>query len=225
MRLKDGAIQLTSVTGGTALLTVRGKDHDLDAVELRALADACLAAASTIKVRRKCPYRGHHTMPTRLFHLLARTAGDRVRIVDGDGPRAFPDMVIYNPPEGWAWPERYLFRPVAGDVLEISDTYEANGERWYKVPYIDEARQCINMCPGIRAASTVTVTVATANAEALEIMRLRMRDWLDERNEREQASERRVMEYSRTSMAADVAPWLDMLDQAQALCERAGWPS
>ena len=56
MRLKDGAIQLTSVTGGTALLTVRGKDHDLDAVELRALADACLAAASTIKVRRKCPY-------------------------------------------------------------------------------------------------------------------------------------------------------------------------
>jgi hypothetical protein len=45
LRIKDGAIQLTQPDDGSgALLTVRGKDHDLDHSELMAMGLACLRA-------------------------------------------------------------------------------------------------------------------------------------------------------------------------------------
>jgi hypothetical protein len=164
-------------------------------------------------------------MPTRLFHILCPARVERVRIVDGEGPRAYPKMVLYNPPEGHIWPERYLFRPERGDVLEINNTFEAQGELYHRVIYIGEDGAGIGLyvCPGLRALSTIEVTAETANDQVLEVMRLRMRDWLDERNEWAQANGIES-EYSITSMAADVAPWLD-LGQAVALCERAGWPN
>ena len=53
-RIKDGAIQLTDdPEGGTALLTVRGKDQDLTVSELLALAKACNVAARAIVRRAK----------------------------------------------------------------------------------------------------------------------------------------------------------------------------
>jgi hypothetical protein len=46
----DGSIMLTHCTGhDSALLTVRGKDHDLNPEQLRALARAALLAADRIE--------------------------------------------------------------------------------------------------------------------------------------------------------------------------------
>ena len=47
-RLKDGLIQLTYIDGHpSALLTVRGKDHDLTPAEMLELADALTSAAKS----------------------------------------------------------------------------------------------------------------------------------------------------------------------------------
>lgn len=165
-------------------------------------------------------------MPTRLFHILHAPTGERVRIVDGAGPRAYPKLVIYNPPEGHVWPERYLFRPERGDALEIESAFETQGEIYYRLIYIacDGDDVSLAECRGLRARSTIEVTAETANDQVLEVMRLRMKDWVEERDEWAQSNGINA-DYSRTSMAADVAPWFDHLDHAMALCERAGWPA
>ncbi|MDX1421527.1 MAG: hypothetical protein R3322_00215 [Kiloniellales bacterium] len=52
-RFKDGAIVLTWLAGESrALLTVRGKVHDLSGRELEELADALLEAAAAIRLTR-----------------------------------------------------------------------------------------------------------------------------------------------------------------------------
>lgn len=57
----DGTIMLTWIPaedgcdGDTALLTVRGKDHDLTADQLRALARAATRAADSIEGRASVP--------------------------------------------------------------------------------------------------------------------------------------------------------------------------
>lgn len=50
----DGALALTTLPGEeTALLTVRGKDHDLTESQLRELGAACVAAADRIATTTK----------------------------------------------------------------------------------------------------------------------------------------------------------------------------
>lgn len=165
-------------------------------------------------------------MPIRLFHLFYAPAREHVRIVDGEDPgRSYPKMVLYNPPDGWEWPKRYIFRPARGDVLEIADTLDANGELLYTVPYIGGDDNDLRLLDArVYQRSTIEVTAQTANDRALEVMRLRMRDWLDRRSEWAHANGIES-DYSRTSMAADVAPWFDYLGHAMALCERVGWPT
>lgn len=47
---KDGAVAITQIDGQeTALLTVRGKDHDFTAQELREFAQSLLSAAERIE--------------------------------------------------------------------------------------------------------------------------------------------------------------------------------
>jgi hypothetical protein len=113
------------------------------------------------------------------------------------------------------------FRPDRGDVLAVDEVGTAPEHLTFEaVPYYHVwYRYDDLLCRvGVYARSALVVDASTANEQALSIVRDRMTQWLRLRN-----AGPNVGLYSRTSMANDVAPWLDLGD-ALRLCERAGWP-